>query len=88
MTYHRISQVVVMCASALITVGLYDQSLKVWRTKSAKDFTASIIVAILVNEVAWLNYGFSIKEWPVIAISLLNIPAAVVAAVGYFRFRK
>lgn len=76
-----------MCASVLITLGLYDQSLKVWRTKSAKDFTTSIVVAILVNEVAWLNYGFSIGEWPVIVVSLLNIPAALVAAVGYFRFR-
>ena len=86
--YQRISQVVVLGASVLITVGPYDQSLKVWRTRSAKDFTTSIILAILVNEVAWLNYGFSIKQWPVIVVSILNIPAALVAAAGYFKFRR
>lgn len=88
MTYHFISQLVVTCASVLITVGLYDQSLKIWRTRSARDFTTSIIIAIVFNEMAWLNYGFSLKEWPVILIPLLNIPAVLMAAVGYFKFRK
>jgi uncharacterized protein with PQ loop repeat len=78
----------VTCASILITVGLYDQSLKIWRTRSAKDFTASIVLALLFNEAAWLNYGCSLKEWPVILIAALNIPAALIAAVGYLKFRK
>ena len=77
-----------MCASVFITLGLYDQSLKVWRTRSAKDFTTSIVIALIVNEVAWLNYGVSLREWPVIAVSLFNIPAAAIAAIGYFRFRE
>ena len=88
LTYHSVSQVAVVGASILITFGLYDQSLKIWRTKSARDFTTSIILAILINEVAWLNYGLSIKEWPLILIPLLNIPAVLIATVGYFRFRK
>lgn len=87
MNYQQASQWLVLLASLLITFGLYDQAVKIWRTRSVKDFTSSIVIAILVNEIAWLNYGFSLKEWPVVTVSLLNTPAAIIAAVGYFRFR-
>jgi len=87
LTHLLVSQWIVTGASLLITIGLYDQALKIWRTKSAKDFTTSIVIAIVVNEIAWLNYGLALREWPIVLIPLLNIPAAIIAAVGYFRFR-
>lgn len=86
--YKHASQWIVSLASLCTTYGLYDQVVKIWRTKSVQDFTTSIVVAILINELAWLNYGLSLKEWPVITVSVLNTPAAIFAAVGYFRFRR
>jgi len=75
-------------ASLFITGGLYHQVVKIWRTKSARDFTWTLVVAVLVNEVVWLNYGWQLHEWPVIAVPALNIPAAVLAVIGYWRYRK
>lgn len=88
MGYLAVSRVVVMVASLFITISLYDQALKIWRTKSAKDFTATIIAALLVNEIAWLNYGFSLSEWPIIVLGFLNVPAAIIAFIGYIKYRR
>ncbi len=88
MNYLQLSRYAVLMASILITVGLYSQAVKIWRTESAKDFSFLIVVAIFFNEIIWINYGFSLKEWPIILISSLNLPGAVVIVIGYIKYRK
>ncbi len=87
MTWLEISRLVTLIASITITVGLYDQALKIWRTRSAKDFTATLVAALILNELAWLNYGFALKEWLIIVIGLANIPAVFISGVGFLRYR-
>ena len=88
MSYLDISRIVTFVASILITFGLYDQACKIWRTESAKDFTVSLVAALLFNEAAWLNYGFALSEWPIITLGFLNIPAVIIAGVGFVRYRR
>lgn len=83
--YQGVSRMLTFVVSLLVTYSLYDQAWKIWCTKSVKDFTASIIVALVANELVWLNYGCSISEWPIITIGLINVPAAVWIVVGYIR---
>ena len=87
MNHLDISRLVTLLASIFITFGLYGQATKIWRTKSAKDFTVTIIVALIFNEVAWLNYGLALWEWPIIVLGCLNIPAVVIAGLGFFKYR-
>lgn len=84
----EISRYIVFVASIAISFGLWDQALKIWRTKSAKDFTVTIIVALIFNEIAWVNYGLALKEWPIVIVDLLNVPAVFIAGLGFFRYRK
>jgi len=88
MSYLDFSRILTFVASMAITVGLYEQAWKMWRTRSAKDFTLSLIASILVNEFVWLNYGLVLHEWPIWVLSFANTPAAVIATIGYGRFRK
>jgi len=88
LSYLEISRVITLIASVFITFGLYDQAIKIWRTRSAKDFTVSIIIALGFNEIAWLNYGVSLGEWPIIIIGCLNIPVAIIASIGFIKYRK
>lgn len=88
MDYMGMSRLVTLLASIFITIGLYHQAIKIWKTRSAKDFTATIIVALILNEVAWLNYGFALWEWPIIIIGCLNIPGAIIAGLGFIKYRK
>ena len=86
-TWLEVSRIVTILASVAITIGLYDQALKIWRTQSAKDFTVTLVAALIFNEVAWLNYGFALREWPIIGVGLANIPAVLVAGAGFLRYR-
>lgn len=88
MSYLEMSRIVTLLASISITIGLYDQALKIWRTKSAKDFTTTIVVALLFNEIAWLNYGFALMEWPIITLGILNVPAAIITGVGFVKYKE
>jgi len=88
LSYLEISRIVTLVASVAITIGLYHQALKIWQTKSAKDFTWTIIFALIFNEFAWLNYGFALSEWPIILIGFANVPAVIIAGVGYVRYRE
>jgi len=88
MSYTEVSRLVVSVASIVVTSGLYHQAYKVWRTKSVNDFTWSILVALLVNELAWLNYGLAITEWPIVLITAINLPAVIALATAYIRYRK
>lgn len=86
--YLEISRIITLIASVLITYGLYDQSIKIFRIKSAKDFTWTIIVALFFNELAWLNYGISLSEWPIILVGAVNIPAILLLIRGYLKYRN
>ena len=86
--YLYVSRIAVLIASIAITAGLYHQTVKIWLTRSAGDFTLTLIAALLLNEIAWLNYGVALSEWPIIVISAANLPAAVLAGAGYLKYRR
>lgn len=88
MDYLEISRILTILASALITIGLYAQVIKIWTTKSAEDFSLILLIALFVNEVVWLNYGFALNEWPIILVGLLNIPAVIIAVIGFFKYGR
>ena len=88
MDHLAISRVLTFLTSLAITFGSYDQAVKIWKTKSARDISYSLIVAWLLNEVAWLYYGAQIREPIIVILSLINMPAAFICAAGYWKYRK
>lgn len=86
MNYLELSRLFTLFASFFITLGLYDQAIKIFKTKSAKDFTWTIIIALMVNELAWINYGYSLKEWPIILVGTVNIPGIILLLMGYIKY--
>jgi len=88
MNYLEFSRIITLIASALITYGLYDQATRIYKIKSARDFTVTIIFALMINELAWLNYGVSLGEWPIIIVGAINIPALVMIFTGYFKYKN
>ena len=72
-----------LVAGIIITVGVYVQMVKIFKTKSASDFTPLLVIALLYNEAAWMVYGLRISEWPIVVLCAINIPADIGIAVGY-----
>jgi len=88
MTYADIARLLVTLTSFLLTYGLWAQVVKTWKTRSAKDFAAPTVISWLLAEIAWLNYGIAIREYPMILLGISNLPAAILAVIGYFKFRS
>ena len=86
-TYCEISRFVTMLASLTMTCGLYVQCWKVFRTRSAKDFSLTLVGSLIFTEVVWFNYGMVLREWPIILSSVLNISPVVAIMYGYLRYR-
>ncbi|MGH8507125.1 MAG: SemiSWEET family transporter [Gammaproteobacteria bacterium] len=75
-------------AGLAITVGVYVQCIKIFQTKSAKDFSPILILSLLYNEASWLIYGLGIEEWPIIALTIIAFPAEIGILIGYVRYKK
>ena len=88
MDYPTVSRMAVTAASCLITVGLYQQAYKIWRTRGVRDIAATVVAAVLLNELAWLNYGIMLVEWPIVLVTSFNLLPAITICVGYIRFRR
>lgn len=84
--YSDLSRVFAFLTSVVLTCGMYAQVVKMFRTKSAKDFTMALIAALVLDEIAWLNYGINIHEWPVYMLGCISLPAAIAAFVGYLKY--
>lgn len=78
----------VAIAGIVITVGFYIQAFRIFRTKSAKDFSCFLVLAIFYNELSWLAYGEAIGEWPVLLLAIANIPADIAVLIGYILYRR
>lgn len=84
--YTEISRIFAFSTSVILVSGLYAQAYKIFKTKSAKDFTLLLILALLLDEIAWLNYGVAIREWPVFMLGFLSLPAVFLALCGYVKY--
>ncbi len=78
----------VFLSSMTISLGLYLQAYKVWRSKSAKDFSSVLLGSLLFNEVVWLKYGIGLGEWPIVLVSSVNLPAVVIIIFLYFKYGR
>jgi uncharacterized protein with PQ loop repeat len=75
-------------AALLISAGIYVQCFRVFRTRSAGDFSPALVIALLYFEVSWLIYGLAIMEWPVIAMTVVTLPADIGIAAGYLLYGR
>ncbi|MCL5407555.1 MAG: SemiSWEET family transporter [Patescibacteria group bacterium] len=82
------SRVFAFLTSIVLVYGMYAQVVKMFKTKSAKDFTMALLVALLLDEIAWLNYGITIREWPVFMLGAISLPAAILALTGYLKYGR
>lgn len=87
MNWLELSRVLTVVGSGIITVGLYAQAHKAFVNKSVDDFSMVLVLSLIINELVWFNYGVALREWPIILISGLNIPAVSMIMFCFFSYR-
>ncbi len=86
--YEEAARLIAVASSVVVTWGTYAQVWQMWKTRSVRDISSSLIWLSSVNEVTWLNYGFAIHEWPLMLVGLANLPACVLAIWAELKFRS
>jgi len=88
MNYLEASRILTVVASMGMTVGLYHQVYKIYKTKSAKDFSPIIVIVMILSEIIWLNYGLAIREWPIEIVSAINLPGMFALGFGFLKYGR
>ena len=85
--YLDFSRFVVSTSSVLLIIGLYHQVYKMFKTKSTDDFSVLMILSLIICQLSWINYGAVLKEWPILFLSIIELPAGILALFGYLKYR-
>lgn len=85
-SYESFTRYLVTAMSIFLILGLYHQVYKMFKTKSASDFSYMMLIALVGAEMAWLNYGHFLDEWPILAMTYIEIPASLLALYGRYKF--
>lgn len=62
-----------LVARALTTIAFLPQLIKIWQSKSAKDFSLVMLVTFNVGVFLWLIYGIYLQALPIILANLLTL---------------
>ena len=84
----QVSRWLTVAASVGMVCALYSQGFKIWRRRSVEDIHFAIAIVPLLSELAWINYGLAIREWPILLICGVNLGACIMITSGYIKFRK
>jgi MtN3 and saliva related transmembrane protein len=61
------------CAAVLTTIAFVPQVLKTWRSKSAADFSFTMMAAFTLGVLLWLIYGVALGSIPIIVANAATL---------------
>jgi MtN3 and saliva related transmembrane protein len=72
-------------AATLTTLAFLPQTIKCWRSRSTKDVSLGMFLALIAGIVLWLIYGFLQRDLPLIAANAVTL--ALAGAILFFKLR-
>ena len=64
-----IQDIIGYTAGAIIILSFVPQIIKSYKTKSVKDLSLIMLLAIILATILWIAYGFMISSMPVILVN-------------------
>ena len=71
-------QLVGFAAGTLTTLAYVPQVIRTWRTRSAKDLSLGMLLALSAGVGLWLVYGVALGAWPIIIANGVTLVLALV----------
>ena len=75
-------------AGFLTTVSLVPQVVKIWKTKSAKDFSLMMLLIWCTGISCWLVYGVLLNAVPIILWNISTLLLAIAILVMKLKFKN
>lgn len=67
-----------LMAGTLTTIAFVPQVIKIWRSKSAKDLSFSMLITFCLGVFLWLIYGIYLNSLPVILANAVTLMLSLV----------
>ena len=67
-----VAELVGSIAAFLTTAAFLPQVLKTWRTRSTRDLSLPMWVAMFTGVAMWFVYGLLLESWPLIAANAIT----------------
>ena len=74
-------------AAFCTTIAFMPQAYKVWKTKSTKDISLSMFIIFTTGVLAWLIYGITIANFPIILANSITLTLSVFILVYKILFK-
>jgi MtN3 and saliva related transmembrane protein len=74
-----------LVAGALTTISFVPQVIKVWRTRSAGDFSYVMLALFCTGIACWLLYGVAVRSLPVVLAN--GVTLALTLAIFWLKTR-
>jgi MtN3 and saliva related transmembrane protein len=63
-----------LVAGAMTTSAFVPQAVQTWRTRSARDVNAGLLVLLVVGNSLWFTYGALVGSWGLVAANIVTVP--------------
>lgn len=74
-------QLIGFAAGSLTTLAYVPQVVRTWRTRSAKDLSLGMLIALSAGVSLWLAYGIALGAWPIIIANSVTLILSLVLIV-------
>jgi len=74
-------QLIGFAAGSLTTLAYVPQVVRTWRTRSAKDLSLGMLIALSAGVSLWLTYGIALGAWPIIIANSVTLVLSFVLIV-------
>jgi MtN3 and saliva related transmembrane protein len=74
-------QLIGFAAGSLTTLAYVPQVVRTWRTRSARDLSLGMLIALSAGVSLWLTYGIVLGAWPIIIANALTLVLSLVLIV-------
>lgn len=74
-------QLIGFAAGSFTTLAYVPQVVRTWRTRSAKDLSLGMLIALSTGVSLWLTYGIALGAWPIIIANSVTLVLSFVLIV-------
>ena len=60
-------------AALCTTLSFVPQAIRVYRTRSAADISATMYTLFIAGLVLWIGYGLALRAWPIVIANTVTV---------------
>jgi MtN3 and saliva related transmembrane protein len=80
-------QILGLAAGTITSVTFLPQVMHVWKTKSAKDLSLTMLLLLMLGVIMWLTYGILAKDTAIIYTNSMVLIMSIVLLIFKLKFK-